>query len=102
MHAAPQFAFLVQGYLRLGVLLLAMVLLAWALIHVLVQRPDKFAALGGFQKQHWLLLLAGLFVGTPLFTVLGLTVIQYIGIGAAAYYLLETRRGLKDVSEGHW
>jgi hypothetical protein len=31
-----------------------------------------------------------------------LRLFMWIGIGAAAYYLLETRRGIKDVSEGPW
>jgi amino acid transporter len=91
----------VEGALRLATVVLALVLLAWAFFHALGQRPDKFAALGGLQKHHWLLILGGLLLFSFLGFV-GLIIFVYVGIGAAAYYLLETRRGLKDVSEGHW
>ena len=29
-------------------------------------------------------------------------IIEYVGITASAFYLLDTRRGLKDVTEGRW
>ncbi|WP_020520645.1 DUF2516 family protein [Catelliglobosispora koreensis] len=101
MLAAPLFYGSVLTFLNWGIIAVYLVLMLWAIIHVLTQRPDKFAALGGFQKNHWLLLLGGLLIGTPLVIFFG-RFYFFIGIGAAAYYLLETRRGLKDVSEGHW
>lgn len=98
----PGFYDNVERWLNTGIFYLAMALMIWAFIHVLTQKPDKFAALGGLQRHHWLLILSGLFLFSWLGILGGVIPFLYIGIGAAAYYLLETRRGLKDVSEGHW
>ena len=103
MALAVPVAFEVQAGLDTAVFLLAMVLMAWAFIHASVQRADAFAAIGGLQKQHWMGLLAALFLLTLLLDFLGgLRIFTYVGIGAALYYLLDTRRVLKDVSEGPW
>jgi hypothetical protein len=101
--AVVPLAFQITGWLDLAVLLLALALQAWAFIHVSVQRQDAFAAIGGLQKHHWMGLLGALFLLTVLLDgFANFRLISYIGIGAALYYLLDTRRGLKDVSEGPW
>jgi hypothetical protein len=93
----------ITAALDLAVFVVALVLMAWAFIHASLQRPDAFAAIGGLQKHHWMGLLGALFVLTLLLDYLGgLRLVAYVGIGAALYYLLDTRRGLKDVSEGPW
>jgi hypothetical protein len=96
-------AFRITEALDLAVFVLALVLMVWAFIHVSMQRPDAFTAIGGLQKHHWMGLLGALFLLTLLLDYLGgLRLVTYVGIGAALYYLLDTRRGLKDVSEGPW
>lgn len=91
----------IRVWLDIAIVIFALVLLLAAFIHVSVQRRDAFAAIGGLQKQHWMGILG---VGFLLTLLIGwvFALIVYIGIAAAAYYLLETRRGLKDVSEGPW
>lgn len=97
----------VEFWLDRLIVLFALVILAWAFIHALVQRADAFSAVGTLSKPAWLgilgalLFIVGLFIG-----ILGggglLRIFMWIGIGAAAYYLLDTRRGIKDASEGPW
>src|SRR5262245_8370072 len=101
MAPAVPLALQVTGWINVAVIVFALVLMLWAFIHASMQRRDAFAAIGGLQKQHWMGLLGVLFV-LSLFLGYYLSLIVYIGIGAAAYYLLDTRRGLKDVSEGPW
>lgn len=104
LAAVPLFYVAVVDWIDFAVLVLSLILMLWAFINAAVQRPDAFAAIGGLQKHHWLGLLGGLFALTLLFFLVGVrfSILIYVGIGAAAYYLLETRRGLKDVSEGSW
>lgn len=100
--AVPVFAFEVQYWLDVAVRLLAAVLLLWAFIHALTQSRHSFEALGGLRKEHWLGILAGVGLLGFLFAALNFVFVLYIAIGAATYYLLETRRGLREVSEGQW
>lgn len=96
----------VEGYLDLAVLLFALIIMIWAFIHAALQRADAFTAVGSLRKNGWLGVLGGLFVAALLFNLVIQTLfsrmILYIGIGAAAYYLLDIRRGIKDVHEGPW
>ncbi len=104
MAIALPFAFSVEMWVDFLISVFALILMVWALIHAATQRPDAFAAIGGLQKHHWLGLLGALFGISLLFFLLGVQfkIIEYVGIGAAAFYLLDTRRGLKDVTEGRW
>jgi hypothetical protein len=104
MVLALPFAVVVELWVDLAISVFALILMVWALIHVSTQRPDAFAAIGGLQKHHWLGLLGALFGLSLLFFLFGVPfkIVEYVGIGAAAYYLLDTRRGLKDVTEGRW
>lgn len=100
---APIFYGLVESYIGLAVFVFSLVLMGWAFVHASLQPAGAFAAVGSLSKNAWLGILGGLLLATILFFFIGIFIIvMYIGIGAAAYYLLDTRRGLKDVSEGHW
>jgi hypothetical protein len=75
----------------------------------LLQRPDAFTAVGRLTKPAWLGILGSLLFIVGLFIAILspddpglLRIFMWIGIGAAAYYLLETRRAIKDIAEGHW
>ncbi len=101
--AAPIFYTAVEDYLNDAVFLFAIVILAWAFIHAAIQRADAFSAVSSLRKNAWLGILGGLLAATVLFRMLNaLLIVMYIGIAAATYYLLEVRRGIKDVSEGSW
>lgn len=99
---APLFYFDVERYINLAVLLFFIIIGIWAFIHAALQRADAFSAVSSLKKNAWLGILGGLLVGGLLFRFLGLIIVMYIGIAAAAYYLLEVRTALRDVSEGNW
>ncbi|HZM80210.1 MAG TPA: DUF2516 family protein [Candidatus Limnocylindrales bacterium] len=99
----------VEIWLDWVILVLALGLMAWAFIHVLLQRADAFSAVGTFSKPAWLAILGSLLFIVGLFVAIVnegraglLRIFIWLGLGAAAYYLLETRRGIKDISEGPW
>ena len=97
----------VEFWLDRAIVLFALAILAWAFIHALMQRADAFTAVGTLSKPAWLGILGALLFITGLFIgILGggglLRIFMWIGIGAAAFYLLETRRGIKDAAEGPW
>jgi len=92
----------VEYFLNLAVFFFAIVIMSWAFIHAALQRPDAFPAASSLKKNAWLGVLGGLLVGGVLFYYLGMFIVLYIGIAAAAYYLLEIRTAMKDVSEGPW
>jgi hypothetical protein len=104
MAVALSFAQSVESWVNFAISVFALIVMLWALIHVATQRPDAFAAIGGLQKHHWMGLLGALFGLALIFFLFagGFPLIEYIGIAAAAFYLLDTRRGLKDVTEGRW
>ena len=100
---APLFYRTVEFYLDRAVFYFAVVVIAWAFIHAAMQRADAFSAVSSLRKNSWLGILGGLLAATIVFYLVGfLVIVMYIGIAAAAYYLLEVRRGIKDVSEGSW
>lgn len=107
LAATPIFYGLVEYVLDRVITYFALIILAWAFIHALMQRNDAFSAVGTLSKPAWLGILGALFFIVGLFVaLLGggglLRIFVWIGLAAAAYYLLETRRGIKDVSEGPW
>jgi hypothetical protein len=104
---APGFYDDVEYYLDRVIVLFALIILAWAFIHALRQRADAFSAVGTLSKPAWLGILGALFFIVGLFMgILDqgglLRIFLWLGLGAAAFYLLETRRGIKDASEGPW
>lgn len=84
--------------------LFALILGVVAFIHCATQRSDAFAAIGTLQKPAWLAVLG---VATVLGVLLGSSgagfgmLFTLIAIGAAAFYLLDVRPGLRDIADGH-
>lgn len=106
MANVPGFYDNVEYILDRAIMFFTLIILLWAFIHALLQRVDAFTAIGGLSKPAWLLILGALFLIVGLFVGLypspWMNLFMYIGIGAAAYYLLETRRGIRDAAEGPW
>ncbi|BCJ71363.1 hypothetical protein CS0771_09070 [Catellatospora sp. IY07-71] len=76
-------------------------LLLWAFVDCLLRRKDAFPAIGTMPKAGWLIVL----LVAMLFVWLARWYSEFIamaGGGLAAYYLLDVRRGLREVAEGHW
>ncbi|MEU4213901.1 DUF2516 family protein [Actinoplanes sp. NPDC026623] len=98
-YSAPIFYGYAVSYLNLAILIMSMVVQIVALIHCVTQRGDGFQAIGTLPKGAWVAILAGcliltLLIGGPL------RLFALIGIAAALIYLLDVRRGLKDLSDG--
>ncbi|WIM96122.1 DUF2516 family protein [Actinoplanes oblitus] len=99
--SAPIFAFLVQTYVQIAILLIALILETVAFVHCLTQRGAGFQALGTLPKGAWAAVLGVCIVLTYLtHSTLGLGIFGLIGIGAALIYLLDVRPGLKDIADG--
>ncbi|QSB14507.1 DUF2516 family protein [Natronosporangium hydrolyticum] len=79
--------------------LFALVLGVIAFIHCATQRSDAFSAINTIQKPAWLAVL-GVATVMALLTQ-GWLLFNLIAIGAAAFYLLDVRPGLRDIANGH-
>ena len=98
-YSAPIFYHEIVRYINLLVLILSLVVQGVALVHCLTQRGDGFAAIGTLPKGAWVAILAVCIVLTLL--VSGpIGIFGLIGVAAAAIYLLDVRRGLRDLSDG--
>lgn len=96
----PLFAFAVEGYVSLVLKFVVLVLLLWALVDCLLRRTDAFTAIGTLPKWGWLLILA---LAVLLVLVAGaVSLFGMLGAFAAAFYLLDVRRGVREVTEGPW
>ena len=99
VYAAPIFYHEVVSYINLLVLILSLIVQGVALVHCLTQRGDGFGAIGTLPKGAWVAILAVSIVLTLL--VSGpIGIFGLIGVAAAAIYLLDVRRGLRDLSDG--
>lgn len=78
--------------------LFALVLGVIAFIHCATQRSDAFPALGTLQKPAWLAIL-GVATVMALLTQ-GWLLFNLVAIGAAIFYLLDVRPGLRDITNG--
>jgi hypothetical protein len=102
----------VVGSINIALALFTLVLGVVAFVNCATQRADAFQAIGTLQKPAWLAIIGGATV-IALLTSGALsgpaaaergqafsTLFQLIAIGASALYLLDVRRGLKDISDG--
>lgn len=78
--------------------LFALVLGVISFIHCATQRADAFPAIGTLQKPAWLAVL-GVATVMALLTQ-GWLLFNLVAIGAAAFYLLDVRPGLRDIANG--
>lgn len=81
--------------------LFTLVLGVVAFIHCATQRSDAFPAIGTLQKPAWLAIIG---VATLLALVTSASgfglIFRLIAIAASALYLLDVRRGLRDITDG--
>lgn len=86
-----------QGWIILGLGLLALGAEAYALLHAVRQRPDAFVAAGKQTKTFW---VAALAIATLLgFAVLGggFGILAIIGIVLAGVYLADVRPAIDSI-----
>ena len=99
-YSAPIFYDDVLRVISLVVLIVSLVVQAVALIHCVTQRGDGFQAIGTLPKGAWLAILAVCFVLTFLGVGGPTSIFGLIGVAAALIYLLDVRRGLRDLTDG--
>ncbi|WP_320069501.1 DUF2516 family protein [Micromonospora sp. RTGN7] len=97
-NAAPIFAFEIQYWITMLLLVFALVIEGVALVHAITQRGDGFAAIGTLPKGGWIAILAACLVLTVLTSAT--YIFGLIGIAAALIYLLDVRVGLRDLRDG--
>lgn len=71
-----------------------------AFVHCVMQRRDAFEAIGTLPKGIWLALIGGSLLLTLVLVSVS-SIFGLIGITAAAVYLLDVRRGIRDLSDGN-
>jgi Protein of unknown function (DUF2516) len=99
MDTTPLFFIDVQRAIDLSLLVVALVIEAFAFLNCLTQRSDAFGAIGTLSKGAWLALTGGALLVTLLSPyVLGL--LGFIAITIAAIYLLDVRPALRDAADG--
>ncbi len=87
----------IQGWIILGLGLLALAAEVYALVHAVRQRPDAFTATGKQTKVFW---VAALVIATLLgFAVLGsgFGLLSIIGIVIAGVYLADVRPAIDTI-----
>jgi hypothetical protein len=97
--ATPIFYDDVANLISLALLIVSLVVQAFALVHCVTQRGDGFQAIGTLPKGAWLAILAVCI----LLTLLGrgaTSLFSLIGVAAALIYLLDVRPGLRDLQDG--
>lgn len=96
----------VQYGLTVLIGLFGLVLGVVAFLHCALQRADAFPAIGTLQKPAWLAIIGAATVLGPLMGIIGGGVLGFgflftlIAIGAAGFYLLDVRPGLRDIADG--
>ena len=99
---APIFFPDVQYYLNIAVMVVFLAIDLLAFVNCLTQKADAFPAVGSLTKQAWLGILGAAVLVTLICTlyVSGAPILAFIGVAAAAVYLLDVRPALRDTSNG--
>lgn len=97
--AAPYFYLNVKSSIELALLVVALVIEAFAFVNCLTQRADAFGAIGTLSKGAWVGLTALAVVLTLLSQVVGF-LFGLIAITIAAIYLLDVRPALREAGDG--
>src|SRR4051812_44202638 len=88
----------IQIVINTVIMVFAVVIEVFALVHLIVQRPGAFTAINTLSKGVWLALIAASVVVTLITSILG--PLSFIAITVAAIYLLDVRPALRDASDG--
>jgi hypothetical protein len=101
--AVPTFYTTVAFDLTLAIMLTFVVIEVIAFVNCATQRSDAFPVVGSLTKQAWLAILGAAILITLLCSVIFDTYGAFpgfLGVAAAAIYLLDVRPALRDTSNG--
>jgi hypothetical protein len=99
LETAPLFFLDVKRDINYALLVVALVIEAFAFVNCLTQRSDSFGAIGTLSKGAWLALTGGALLVT-LVTQYAVDLLGFIAITVAAIYLLDVRPALRDAADG--
>jgi hypothetical protein len=99
VDAAPLFFLQVRNSIDYALLVVALIIEAFAFINCLTQRSDAFGAIGTLSKGLWLALTGAALLVTVL-SQYALNLLGFIAITIAAVYLLDVRPALRDAADG--
>lgn len=99
--ATPIFAYGVERYVTMAILIVMVVIEVVAFVNCITQRADAFPVVGSLSKPAWLAILGG----AVLLTVIcanptGFSIFGLIAITASAIYMLDVRPALRDATNG--
>jgi hypothetical protein len=97
--AATPFVYGVVNAIGYALLIICLVIEAFAFLNCLTQKAEAFAAIGTLSKGVWLGLTLAAVVVTLVFSLI--SILGIAAIVAAAIYLLDVRPALRDAAEGH-
>lgn len=102
MTEAAAFAYEVEFWINLVLLVGALAIELFAFVNCLSQRADAFGAIGTLSKGAWLALNGGALLATVLTWYPGgsVQILGFIAITIAAVYLLDVRPALRDAGDG--
>jgi hypothetical protein len=80
----------------------AFVLLVWAFVDAATRRKEAFPTIGTLPKPGWMLILGLVALLVGLTAPAPTPILIMIGYAAALIYLLDVRRGIRDLSQGSW
>ena len=99
VDAAPLFFLQVRDSINYALLVIALIIEAFAFINCLTQRSDAFGAIGTLSKGLWLALTGGALLVTVL-SQYAVGLLGFIALTIAAVYLLDVRPALRDANDG--
>jgi hypothetical protein len=99
VDAAPLFYMDVRSSIDLALLVVALIIEAFAFVNCLTQRSDSFGAIGTLSKGLWLVMTGGALFVTVL-SLSALSLLGFIALTVAAVYLLDVRPALRDAADG--
>jgi hypothetical protein len=99
VDAAPLFYMDVRSSIDYALLVVALIIEAFAFINCLTQRSDSFGAIGTLSKGLWLVMTGGALFVTVL-SLSALSLLGFIALTVAAVYLLDVRPALRDAADG--
>jgi len=100
VDAAPLFFLQVRNSIDYALLVIALIIEAFAFINCLTQRSDAFGAIGTLSKGLWLALTGAALLVTVL-SQYAVGLLGFIALTIAAVYLLDVRPALRDAVDGH-
>jgi hypothetical protein len=102
--AAPLFYREVGTYFTYTILFSFLVIELVAFVNCASQRSDAFPVVGSLTKQAWLAILGAAILITLVCSILNLygAFPGFLGVAAAAIYMLDVRPALRDTGTGSW